>query len=63
MINNADSRKEGLFLKRLKIIVTVICGLIASLALTLGVASAQALCVIHFHQPKVPQGMSKFLKR
>ncbi|MDR1156790.1 MAG: cyclic lactone autoinducer peptide [Oscillospiraceae bacterium] len=35
-------------------------GLFASLALVLGVASSQAVCTLWFHQPKVPQGMSRF---
>lgn len=39
-------------------------GLLASLALVVGVTSTQAtLCVIMFHQPKVPQGMEKYMKR
>jgi cyclic lactone autoinducer peptide len=35
-------------------------GLVASMALVMGVASSQATCVAWFHQPKVPQGMEKF---
>ena len=37
-------------------------GLIASLALFLGVASSQVTCVSWYHQPKVPQEMTKFKK-
>ncbi|MEI6579833.1 MAG: cyclic lactone autoinducer peptide [Eubacteriales bacterium] len=36
--------------------------LVASLALFVGVSSAQAACCWWFHQPKVPQGMEKFKK-
>jgi cyclic lactone autoinducer peptide len=32
-------------------------GTIASLALIVGVASANAACIWWFHQPKVPNGM------
>jgi cyclic lactone autoinducer peptide len=35
-------------------------GLVASLALLLGLASSRAVCWSIFHQPKVPQGMSKY---
>jgi len=38
------------------------CVTIASLALTLGVASSDAVCFWWWHQPKVPQGMEKFKK-
>ena len=40
--------------------ITIVFTILASFALTLGVASAQAFCVFNFHQPKVPEGMSKF---
>ena len=50
-------------MKKFKSIGLKACSVFASLALVLGVASAQAtLCFIVFHQPKVPKGMSKFLK-
>jgi len=49
-------------MKKLKILLMVFGGLLASLALSMGVASAHALCVYNFHQPKVPQGMNKFRK-
>ena len=35
---------------------------VSSLALMLGVASAETLCVVWIHQPKMPQGMEKFRK-
>ena len=47
-------------MKRLVHLGKKMCGLVASFALILGVASVQAPCVAWFHQPKVPQGMSKF---
>ena len=37
-------------------------GLIASLALAVGVASVNSACYGWFHQPKVPQSMQKFKK-
>ena len=37
--------------------------LISSAALDLGVASIETVCVIMFHQPKVPPGMEKFKKK
>jgi len=37
-------------------------GILASLALILGVASTQAVCMSWYHQPKVPQGMAKYKK-
>jgi len=37
-------------------------GLLAAFALAIGVASTQAICIIIFHQPKVPQGMERFKK-
>jgi len=38
-------------------------GLFAAFALMAGVASARDYCILIFHQPKVPQSMSKFLKK
>ncbi|MCL2221563.1 MAG: cyclic lactone autoinducer peptide [Oscillospiraceae bacterium] len=36
----------------------------AAFALMLGVVSVEAtMCIIFFHQPKVPQGMSKYTKK
>lgn len=50
-------------MKRLKGLTTRFGGVFAAFALAVGVISAQpAMCVIIFHQPKVPEGMSKFLK-
>jgi cyclic lactone autoinducer peptide len=37
--------------------------LLASLALFFGVVSAQSTCYAFYHQPKVPQGMSKFIRK
>jgi len=36
--------------------------LITSCALFVGIKSAAPFCFIFFHQPKVPQGMSKYVK-
>jgi len=44
------------------VLMVKICGLAASCALALGVAITPAACGFMFHQPKVPQGMSKFVK-
>jgi cyclic lactone autoinducer peptide len=49
-------------MRKYKAAFVAMCGVLASLALTIGVASAGAICVFAFHQPKVPQGMSKFKK-
>jgi len=49
-------------MKKLSVVAIRLGGLLASLALVLGVASSNATCVMAFHQPKVPQGMSKFAK-
>ena len=49
-------------MKNIKTIAIKFGGLIASLTLAVGVVSTQAaICIIVFHQPKVPQGMNKFL--
>ena len=37
-------------------------GLIASLALFLGIASSQAACASWYHQPKIPHAMERFKK-
>ena len=50
-------------MKRIKIILMVFGGIIASFALSIGIASAHAMCVFNFHQPKVPQGMGKFRRQ
>lgn len=49
-------------MKKLKALMLRFGGMFAALALAVGVTSTAAICVIVFHQPKVPQGMSKFLK-
>ena len=36
--------------------------MVSSLALMLGVASAESACIAWVHQPKMPQGMEKFRK-
>jgi len=36
--------------------------LLASLALLVGVTASSQVCWWWFHQPKVPQGMDKFIK-
>jgi len=51
-----------MILKKFNRIAIKLGGLVASLALIIGVASSQVTCVSIFHQPKVPQGMSKFVK-
>jgi len=47
-------------MKRLKALFLLACSVLTTLALTIGVATAGAQCVMFFHQPKVPHGMSKF---
>ena len=37
-------------------------GMAAAFVLMMGVTSTQSMCFMVFHQPKVPQGMSKFIK-
>ena len=37
--------------------------MVTSLALLLGVSSAGVTCAAWFHQPKVPQGMERFMNR
>ncbi|MDR2590568.1 MAG: cyclic lactone autoinducer peptide [Oscillospiraceae bacterium] len=49
-------------MKRLNVLVLRFCGLIASLALIVGVSTTSTICFLMFHQPKVPEGMSKFRK-
>lgn len=36
--------------------------MVCSLALLIGVSSANAACLHWFHQPKVPEGMKKYVK-
>jgi len=49
-------------MKKHKAAIMKLGSLFATFALTLGVASAGSFCMIIFHQPEVPQGMSKFRK-
>ena len=37
-----------------------VMGLIASLALLIGISSMSQACFLAFNQPKVPQGLDKF---
>jgi len=37
--------------------------ILAFIALNMGVASSQATCVAVFHQPKIPHGMGKFIRK
>lgn len=37
-------------------------GVLASLALIIGISSMSQACFLAFNQPKVPQGMEKFRK-
>ena len=55
--------EEGNKVKRINSVLIKLGGLLASLALVFGVASSQAACVAFYHQPKVPQGMSKFVRK
>jgi len=48
-------------MKRLKALGFRFGGLLAAFALIVGVASTQAICVLTFHQPKVPAGMKKYV--
>jgi len=51
-------------MKKLKELATRFGGMFAAFALVIGMVSAQpATCIIIFHQPKVPQGMDKFIKK
>jgi len=56
--NNAG--KESSSMNRLRAIIIKLSGLLAALALAVGVASAGAICILIFHQPKIPEGMRKF---
>jgi len=47
-------------MKRFNAIIVKYGGALATFALALGIASTSAKCVFFFHQPKVPEGMSKF---
>lgn len=47
-------------MKKFSSILAKLGSLVAAFVLFVGVASAQPYCVLYFHQPKIPQGMSKF---
>jgi cyclic lactone autoinducer peptide len=49
-------------MKSIRRIIVKMSGLIAMLALFVGVSSAQAACISWFHQPKIPQDMDRFIK-
>ena len=54
---------EGLFMKLVKrISMNNLMGMFAALALMLSVTSASNACFFAFAQPKVPQGLDKFVK-
>ncbi len=38
------------------------CGILASLALIIGISSVDSACFLFVHQPKVPEAMNKFKK-
>jgi len=50
-------------MKKSKSVKLKISKRIVSSALAVGIASSQSACVAMFHQPKVPHGMKKFLKK
>jgi len=50
-------------MKKLRTSMKKFGGLFAAFALMLGVASAGAFCMIIFHQPEVPAGINKLIKR
>jgi len=50
-------------MKKINAVLIKFGGLFAALALMVGVGSVGARCIIFFHQPKVPHGMSKFKKK
>ncbi|MHB8963650.1 MAG: cyclic lactone autoinducer peptide [Saccharofermentanales bacterium] len=37
-------------------------GIFSSIALIIGIASMNTVCIWWYHQPKVPEGMSRFKK-
>ncbi|MCL2250175.1 MAG: cyclic lactone autoinducer peptide [Oscillospiraceae bacterium] len=48
-------------MKKLRELTTRFGGTLAALALMVGVDAVGAGCLLFFHQPKVPQGMSKYV--
>ncbi|MCL2222976.1 MAG: cyclic lactone autoinducer peptide [Oscillospiraceae bacterium] len=49
-------------MNKYKVFLLKLCTVTASCALALSVAITPAACALMFHQPKVPKGMSKFVK-
>ncbi|MDR2600049.1 MAG: cyclic lactone autoinducer peptide [Oscillospiraceae bacterium] len=50
-------------MKRFKAFLTLVFGVLTYIALSVGIASAGAYCMLYFHQPKVPESMSKFRRQ
>jgi accessory gene regulator B len=55
-------KKAVIKMKNFKSAILRWSAVLASLALVLGTASVKPMCYFWFHQPKVPQGMEKFVK-
>lgn len=47
---------------KLKNLAFKLSSLMCALVLTVGVTSANSACFAWFHQPKVPEGMQKYVK-
>lgn len=47
---------------RLKKFMYGLGSMVCSLVLLIGASSANAACLYWFHQPKVPEGMKKYVK-
>lgn len=47
---------------RLKNLVFKLSGVLCTLALAVGTTSVNTACAGWFHQPKVPEGMNKYVK-
>jgi cyclic lactone autoinducer peptide len=50
-------------MKKIRFVLIRLGSLLASIALVMGVVSSQAVCIAFYHQPKVPQGMSRFVRK
>ena len=50
-------------MKKMKAAAFKMATMVSSLALMTGVASAETMCMMWIHQPKMPQGMEKFRKK
>lgn len=48
---------------KLKKIMYSLGSMICSLALVLGASSVKGACLLWFYQPKVPEGMKKYVKK